>query len=180
MKHIIRSQIKSKRELLSQEEISQKSEIIRNKLFSLPEYKKAKMILYYVSFGSEVDTHDMIKESLETKTVVAPKFEEDELKLSKIRSFNDLEKGSYDILEPKKLREINEKKIDLIIVPGVAFDKNRHRIGFGQGHYDRLLKNFLKVEKIALAFNMQIVDKIPNEEWDVRVDKIITEDNIIE
>ena len=175
MKHIIRNRIRSKRELVSQEEIEKNSKIIKDKLFSLPEYKKSKQILYYVSFGSEVNTHEMIKESLETKTVVVPKFEEDELKLSRIDSFNELETGSYDILEPRKLKEIDEKKIDLIIVPGIAFDKNLHRIGFGHGHYDRLLKRFPKVKKIGLAFNMQIVDKIPNDEWDVKVDDVITD-----
>lgn len=180
MKHIIRDQVRSQRELLLQKEIEKNSDIIKDRLFSLPEYKKAKKILYYASFGSEVGTHEMIKESLETKKVVLPKFTEDGLELSGIDSFEDLEIGTYDILEPRELKKIEEEKIDLIIVPGIAFDKRRHRIGFGQGHYDRLLKDFPKVEKIALAFNMQIVDKVPNEEWDIQVDKIITEKGIIQ
>ncbi len=180
MKHIIRDQIRSKRELLPQEDIDKKSKIIQDKLFSLSEYKNAGEILFYVSFGSEVDTHDMIKESLNTKKVVVPKFTEDGLHLSRIDSFEELQKGTYDILEPMKLKKINEKNIDLIIVPGIAFDKRRHRIGFGQGHYDRLLKRFPDVKKIALAFNMQMVDKIPNDEWDIKVDKIITENSMIE
>jgi 5-formyltetrahydrofolate cyclo-ligase len=180
MKHIIRDQIRSKRELLPSEEIEKNSKKIKDTLFSLNEYKKAKKILYYVSFGSEVNTHGMIEESLETKRVAVPKFEGDELKISRLRSFKDLHIGTYDILEPKKLRAIDEKKIDLIIVPGIAFDKTKHRIGFGHGHYDRLLKHFPKVNKIALAFSIQIVDKIPNDEWDVKVDKIITEKDIIQ
>jgi 5-formyltetrahydrofolate cyclo-ligase len=180
MKNRLRTAIKSKRDLLTRQEIDKSSKIIKDKLFSLPGYKKSKTILYYVSFGSEVNTHDMIMESLQTKSVVVPKLAEKGLSLSKISSFHDLDTGAYGILEPKRLKIIDEKEIDLIIVPGIAFDKNLHRIGFGHGNYDSLLKKFPNVEKVALAFSVQIVDRVPEEKHDIKVDKIITEEEIIQ
>jgi 5-formyltetrahydrofolate cyclo-ligase len=84
-------------------------------------------------------------------------------------------------LEPKKnyIKEVSIESIDLIIVPGVVFDRNGNRIGHGMGYYDRLLKKSHNIPRIGLAFEFQIVKKIEAEEHDERIDMIITEDRII-
>ena len=100
--------------------------------------------------------------------------------LSKLNSFEDLVEGPYGILEPKKekIKEISFDEIDLIIIPGIVFDLKGNRIGHGKGFYDRLLKN-TKVSIIALAFEFQIIGKIPVDKNDKPVDIIITEKRII-
>jgi len=179
MKKQFRADIRKRRDELTKKEIKEKSSIIKDRLFSLPEYKKAKKIVYYASFGSEVDTHDMIKESLSSKKIVVPKVKGHELVLSRIHSFDELSHGKYNILEPSEIREIDEKKVDVIIVPGVVFDKKGYRIGYGKGYYDKLLHRFGHAVKIGLAFDMQIVDSVPKEEHDIKMDIVITEKRVM-
>ena len=175
MKQISRRVILKKRNRLSKEQITEKSKIIKEKLFRTQEYKKAKIIMFYVSFGSEVETMEMIKESLKDKTVCVPIVKGDEMAASIIKNTKELNKrNQYGILEPSPIKEIKKEDIDLVIVPGVAFDKRNHRIGYGKGYYDKFLKGY-KGKTIGLAFSLQILEIIPNSEWDVKLDKIISE-----
>ena len=178
----IRQLLNNKRLNLSKDENLVKSNKIKNKLFKIDEYKKAKNIFFYVSYDGEVFTHDAIKESFNDKIVVVPisNKEDFSLILSKIDSFEDLIVGLYGILEPKKekINEISIDEIDLIIIPGIVFDLKGNRIGHGKGFYDRLLKN-TKIPSIALAFEYQIIEKIPADKYDKPVDIIITEKRII-
>ena len=173
MKQINRRVILKKRNRLSKEEIIRKSKIIKEKLFSSKEYKKAKTIMFYVSFGSEVNTLDMIKESLNDKTICVPVCKKNKIIPSIIKDIKELnKKNKYKIPEPSKIKKIDKKDIDLVIVPAVVFDKRNHRIGYGKGYYDNFLKNF-KGKTIGLAFKMQILEIIPKDEWDVRLDKVV-------
>ena len=179
MKKEMRKQILEKRNSLTKEEIKEKSKLIEEKLFSLPEYKKAKTVSFFVSFGSEVDTHDMIKEALKEKEVCVPVVQGDYIALSKINGLGDLDKeGKYGILEPSSIIEVDKEMVDLIIVPGVAFDKKGYRIGYGKGYYDNLLRDY-KGNTIGLCFALQMIGKVPVKEHDVRVKKVITEKEII-
>jgi 5-formyltetrahydrofolate cyclo-ligase len=174
MKKINRRVILKKRNRLSRKEIIKKSKIIKEKLFSSKEYKKAKTIMFYVSFGSEVDTINMIKESL-NKTVCVPVVKDDKIIPSIIKEVKELnKKNKYKIPEPSKIRKIKKQDIDLVIVPGIVFDKQNHRIGYGKGYYDAFLKK-LKAKKIGLAFSLQILEIIPKDEWDIKLDKIISQ-----
>jgi len=173
MKYIIRKQTLEKRNALTKDDIKVKSLKIKEKLFSSHSYKAAKTIMFYVSIGSEVSTEEMIKESLEEKKVCVPITLNHNIIPSLIESFEDLDKkGKYNIPEPSVIKKINKDKIDLVIVPGVVFDKELHRIGYGQGYYDKFMSD-IKAKKIGLAFNIQIVDIIPKEEFDVKLDKVI-------
>ena len=181
-KNEIRKILKNKRLNLSKNEILTKSKQIKNRLFQMDEFKKAKNILFYVSYDNEVFTHDAIKEALIDKIIVVPisNIKDNSLIFSRLNSFKDLEEGAYGILEPKKdlIKEITIDKIDLIIVPGIGFDLRGNRIGHGKGFYDRFLKN-TNALILALAFEFQIIEKIPIEEHDKPVDIIITEKRII-
>jgi len=180
MKDVARKELKKIRENLSKKEVLEKSRVIGKKLFYLNDFEKSHSILFYVSFNNEVFTHTMIKKCLNEKEVVVPlsNIQNETLILSKIEKWEDLHLGSYGILEPKRIIEFIPEKIDLIIVPGVGFDDKGNRLGHGKGYYDKLLQK-TNARKIGLAFECQIVDKIPTDENDVPVDLIITEKRVI-
>ena len=186
MKQTLKSEISEKRKALSKEEIKGKSSKIKENLYSLEEFKKAKNILFYVSFNDEVDTHEIIKELLanKEKNIIVPYVVKNNpiLQLSEIKNFNELEPKTWGILEPKDefIRKFDIENVDLVIIPGIVFDQNGHRIGYGYGYYDRFLKKLDKnVVKIGFGFEFQIVDKIPEEKHDVPVDIMVTEKRVI-
>jgi len=184
MKEKVRKKLILLRKKISTDEVLNKSNIIKNKLFELEEFKKASTVLFYVSYDNEVFTHDMIKESMKMdKEIIVPKSDEENrrLILSKLDKWEDLEKGLYNILEPKKekIKEISIEKIDLIIVPGVGFDEQGNRTGHGKGYYDNLLRNCKNALSIGLAFEFQIIKNIPTNNFDIPVDVIITDKRII-
>jgi 5-formyltetrahydrofolate cyclo-ligase len=184
MKETIRREIMEKSKNFSKLELLKKSKKIKKRLFSMKEFKQAKTILFYVSYENEVFTHNMIKECLlNGKHIVVPVSDTKnrQLILSILTSWDDLDFGAYGILEPKKdkIKEIPINKIEFIVVPGVVFDKQGHRIGHGLGYYDVLLKNNTNAFLVGLAFEEQIVEKISEEPHDIPVDKIVTEKRII-
>ena len=107
--------------------------------------------------------------------------EKHRLKLSVLKSWDDLKPGSYGILEPKKdcLKWVSPMDINLIIVPGVGFDKKGNRLGHGEGYYDRLLSKPFGTLSIGLAFEIQIIEDIPIDTHDQPVDILITEKRVI-
>ncbi|MEW6096269.1 MAG: 5-formyltetrahydrofolate cyclo-ligase [bacterium] len=184
MKTDLRKAISEKRNLLTTQEITSKSLKIKERLFNLEEFKKASIISFYISFRSEVQTHEMIKEALRLdKRVAVPIVESEKvLSLSEIKDFdNELKIGKFGILEPKLecRRKINLEEVELVIVPGVVFDERGNRIGYGGGYYDNLLNKMKGIPFIGLAYELQIVNHIPVEDGDIPVHKIITEKRII-
>ena len=164
-----------------EKEIMEKSNRIKSNLFNLESYKKSKTAMFFVSFSSEANTHDMIKESIGRKTVIAPKVVQNEIEPSVIIDLDSLiPSGKFGILEPIEIMKIAYKNIDLVLVPGIAFDKEGHRIGYGFGYYDKFLKKVPKAVKIGLCFDFQLADKVPREEHDMQVDFIVTEERVIE
>ncbi|MEZ6045897.1 MAG: 5-formyltetrahydrofolate cyclo-ligase [Planctomycetaceae bacterium] len=153
---------------------------------SLPEYDSAQTVMFYVDVRSEVRTRHDLENALQTgKRIVVPYCVDGELELFLLESMDELEIGMYKILEPKaELREVPEKKVDvaeldLIMVPGVAFDARGGRTGHGFGYYDKLLEN-AKAETplVALAFECQMFPEIPMQDHDIFMDKVITEDKV--
>ena len=180
MKNQLKESILEKRNSLTKEEIIGKSRKIQDNLFNLEQYKKLKTIMFFVSFNSEVNTHEMIKNALGNKTTVVPKVEQHEIEPSVIIDFDNLMPSKLGILEPIEAMKIAYKHIDLVLVPGIAFDMEGHRIGYGYGYYDKFLKKVPKAVKIGLCFDFQVVDKVPREEHDVPVDLVVTEKGIVE
>jgi 5-formyltetrahydrofolate cyclo-ligase len=161
------------------------SEHIAQKLSLLQTVIEAENIMCFVSFGSEVDTHGLIKKwILQGKNVSVPCLEKISagskvMHAVQIKSFSDLKnKGSYGILEPDlKVDSIVEPdSLDVIIVPGSIFDINRNRMGYGGGFYDRFLKlTAEKCKKIGVCYDFQVLEHIPHEDYDIPVDSIVTE-----
>ena len=181
MKNQLKEAILEKRNSLSEKEILEKSNKIKDNLFNLEDYNKSKTIMFFVSFNSEVNTHSMIRDALKNKRVVVPKVAHHEIEPSVIIDLDNLvESGKLGILEPIETMKIASKNINLVLVPGIAFDKEGHRIGYGFGYYDKFLKKVPKAIKIGLCFDFQVVDKIPRETHDVPVDFIVTEKRFID
>ncbi len=186
MKIKIRKNIIAKRDTQSEEEIMEKSKIIMEKLLNTDIYKNAKTIFSFISFGTEVFTHDIVKKIIEDNKRVGVPYtykKSREMTVSEIKDFEkDLEPGYFNILSPNKddLKPIVPDDIDLVLVPGVAFDRNGYRVGYGGGYYDTFFnKTKDNIIKIGLAFDLQLIEKSPINRFDVAVDYIITEKEII-
>ncbi|WP_269542934.1 5-formyltetrahydrofolate cyclo-ligase [Cerasicoccus fimbriatus] len=170
----------ARRSALHPEEREERDFKIMQRLLSLKDFTSAGCVLFYVSFGSEVDTHDMMNRSFGGKTVLAPRVDGDNLHLHELTSLDDLKPGAYGILEPDaSLPVLDPAKVDIIIVPGAAFDLRGHRIGYGKGYYDRLLNN-VDALKIGLAYDRQMVEQVPDEPHDIPVDIIITNERMVD
>lgn len=184
-KTTLRVSMKERRNLEPIDSILEKSKQIEQLLTKQPIYHEASSILFYISYGSEVYTHNLVKQALQNeKTVLVPisDTETKTLQVAHIVSWDDLAPSTYNILEPRKERQqiVPLENIDLIIVPGIAFDTKGNRLGHGGGYYDWLLSKLSTVPTIGLAFSFQIVQKIPVEPNDQPVKMIITEKQIID
>ena len=181
MKKEIRKKVLAARDKLPPAQRTAKSREIEERLFSLPEFKSARIVLFFASFRSEVDTGSMIRCALTVgKRVVLPKVNGTELALYEIADWdNDVSPGAWGIPEPHENRPVRLDEIDLILMPGAAFDERGNRLGYGAGFYDKLLSAFTKTT-VALAFEAQIVPLVPAELHDIPIDKIVTEKRIIE
>jgi 5-formyltetrahydrofolate cyclo-ligase len=151
------------------------SRLICERLVALPAYQSARTVLYYVDVRSEVRTRHYLETALgHGKRIVVPYCVDGELELFLLTDMNQLAVGMYKILEPRpELRDRPEFKVDvadldLIVVPGVAFDRNGGRTGHGKGYYDKLLEH-------ALAFECQMFPEIPMQPHDVYMDMVVTE-----
>ncbi|MGO9614533.1 MAG: 5-formyltetrahydrofolate cyclo-ligase [Dissulfurispiraceae bacterium] len=190
----LRREVLCRRDSISGELRRQKNEKIIELLLGLDEFRNAHTVLFYASFRSEVDTFAAMSYSLSRqKSIALPKVDKAtrSLKLYDIISLNELRRGYFNIPEPPSSdtmeRQVHD--VDLIIVPGVAFDLRCNRLGYGQGFYDKLLSGVrdrsIKCDAeefwpplIALSYEAQIVASIPAEAHDIRMDKIITEKGI--
>ncbi len=181
MKGTIRQQALAARDSLLPAARESKSREIEERLFTLPEFRKAGVVMFFASFRSEVRTGPMIERALaEGKRVVLPKVLGRELGLYEISDYQrDVAPGAWGIPEPTGGRSVQLADIDLIVVPGAAFDESGNRIGYGAGFYDKLLPAFPGTT-VALAFEVQIITDIPADRHDVPVKKIVTEKRAIE
>ncbi|MFY9217874.1 MAG: 5-formyltetrahydrofolate cyclo-ligase [Tepidanaerobacteraceae bacterium] len=174
----LRKEILEQRLRLPLHDVEQKSEIIMSILFSTDAYKQAKVVMFYVDMRNEVMTKKAIMDTVaQGKRLVVPRVKKGYGLLAiEIKSLDELEPGTFGVLEPPEREEIPLDEIDLVVVPGVVFDKNGYRIGYGGGFYDNFLPKLkTDAKKIAVAFEMQMIEQIPYEGHDVRMDKIITE-----
>ena len=181
MKTRLKEQFLEKRNQLSKEEILEMSKKIQENLEKLPQYENARTVMQFVSFGTEVDTHQIIKDAIKSKTVAVPKTVEHKIEPCILIDFDSMSPTDpFGILEPMDLMKLSYKSIEVVIVPGIVFDTQGHRIGYGMGFYDAFLKHVPNAVKIGLCFDFQVVDLVPREDHDVPVDFIVTEKRVIE
>ncbi len=175
-KQRIRNTILMKLKTQKEENRNKKSCYIKNKLFRNRVFKKAKTVMFYMSFGGEVDTVDMIKAAQKLgKTVVVPVCGRNRMMSPCVlKDKGALLRGPYGIREPALRKPVNLKSLDLVVVPGLAFDKKGRRLGRGKGYYDRFLPKISRHSvAIGLAYDFQILPFIPTTKNDVDVHKVI-------
>lgn len=184
-KSLIRKNALKLRKELSSSDREYASKVITDTLMSLDEYRKADTVLIYVSYNNEVDTHCIIDNMFAAnKKVAVPKVtDKGVMKFYYINSMCELKPGAMGIMEPyicsdEYMYNENDNDNVICITPGVAFDKEGNRIGYGGGYYDRYLSH-KNIYSIALAYNCQIVEKIDTQLTDRKMDMLITEKETI-
>ena len=153
---------------------------------SLDEFGRAKTVMFYVDVRDEVRTRFDLANALQSgKRIVVPYCVEGALALFHLKDINELETGMYGVLEPRhELRSLSQRKVeidelDLIMVPGVAFDPQGNRLGHGKGYFDKLLEHAQpNTALVGIAFNCQVFSEIPMETHDVAMDKVVTETTV--
>jgi 5,10-methenyltetrahydrofolate synthetase len=160
---------------------SRASQIIMTRLFALPAYRAANVVAAYASFGSELDTSEFLARALaDRKQLLLPRINR-ALRALELRQVGDLDAdlvpGVWGIREPRERCPIlTPAPVEFMLVPGVAFAANGARLGYGGGFYDRLLASLERgIPRIAAAFELQMVDELPEDPRDERVDSIVTE-----
>ena len=183
MKNKLRQEILEKRKRLSKEERMEKSQRIGNAVLSMEEFQKAAWIYTYIDMKHEVETKSLIQRALalgkKVAVPIAPKNKE--MYFVEVKSLENLVVSSFGVLEPEASPEecVCPQKGDLFLVPGSVFDIQKNRIGYGGGYYDRYFKTYPGMKKIALAYDFQVLDQIPKEEFDIPMDKVVTEKRIL-
>ncbi len=162
------------------------SRAITDRVMRLAEYQAAKCVMWYIDVRDEARTRHALADAIASdKRIVIPYCVDGELELFHLESMDELATGMYKILEPREdLRDVASKKVnvdelDLILVPGVAFDARGGRTGHGKGYYDKLLENAKPdTPLVSLAFECQMFDEIPMQTHDIYMDKVVTESKV--
>ena len=166
------------RRALPSDEAKRRSKEVLSHLLSHPVYKNSRTVHTYISLDDEVDTWPLISRALDDgKRVVVPVVSGDDMVHCEVDSSSEFVRGRFGLWEPKHRREVDVEELDLVIVPGVAFDRRGYRLGFGRGYYDRFLSQ-VSAPKVGLAFDFQVVPRIPEDPHDQRLDYLVTEEGI--
>lgn len=168
----LRSHIKALKKLLSKESLQEQSHLILNKLESHRFFIEARNVMLYSSLPDEVQTHDFIAKWRNEKKIILPTVVGDDIIPVELSEKTNFTIGDFNILEPQN--EPYHGDYDLIIVPGVAFDRDGNRIGRGKGYYDRFLRKHSDITKIGICFDFQLIDEVPTDDNDIRMDEVIS------
>lgn len=169
----LRKQIKQLKNLHADAEKKKQSAIIFMKVEQLSVFQKANTVLLYWSMDDEVFTHNFIEKWWLTKTILLPVVDGNTLRMKKYAGKQSMKPGEqFGILEPSGSEFNDRASIDLIIVPGIAFDQNNYRMGRGRGYYDKLLET-TKAVRMGVCFNFQYFETIPVEEHDLPMDIVV-------
>ena len=177
-KTALRKHLLEKRDSISAEFRDISSNKIHQNLNQVDSYINSQNIACYFPIGSEIDTHSIMLGILEQgKNMLLPKITENNMEFFVVPNLEKLEKGRFDIMEPKDSCKKAEN-VDCILVPTVGISKSGDRLGYGSGYYDKFLSSTDAI-KISLTYSKQIVKFVPSESHDIKIDLIITEDEII-
>ncbi len=185
-KQTLRSQVLQFRSQLSMAEVKKLSRRISLRVSSMKKYQEAENILFYAAFRNEVDTWEILQHSCAAgKNVCLPRTYPTEKKITAVQlkwdghTLTNLTEGPYGILEPRG-PECDAGKLDLVFVPGAAFDKCGYRIGYGGGYYDRFLSGIASsIQTVGLCFSFQLLGQVPHEQHDIPLSYIVTDSSVI-
>lgn len=176
-KQEVRKQIRAAKKAVPFCDKVQRSRPIMKHVEELSQFSQAKIILLYWSMEDEVQTHEFVEKWYQQKTLLLPCVDGDDLRLRQYTGPECMQAGEqFGIGEPTGPEFTELESIDMIVVPGVAFDRNNNRMGRGRGFYDRMLKSTPNAYKVGVAFNFQLLESIPVEPFDVPMNKVIVED----
>ncbi|TRX70490.1 5-formyltetrahydrofolate cyclo-ligase [Carboxylicivirga sp. M1479] len=174
-KQALRKQIRAIKLKVSEQDKQQQGAAVHALLEKSEVFKNAKAILMYWAMPDELPTQSFVNKWYTTKEIYLPVINGDDLKIVRYMGEESLVPGDkYGILEPAGEPIDNEQRIDMVVVPGVAFDTDNNRMGRGAGYYDRILKRIPSAKKIALAFDFQMVEHVPVEAHDIKMDMVLS------
>ena len=168
----LRTLIKTLKKQHTKEQLFEQSEKILSKLEQHPDFVNAHSVMLYSALPDEVQTQAFLEKWHFKKQIILPTVVGDDIIPVEFGKDTTFAIGDFNILEPQN--EPYTGNFDLIVVPGVAFDRQGNRIGRGKGYYDRFLCQHLDVKRIGICFDFQLVDEVPAEPFDIRMDEVIT------
>lgn len=173
-KKALRQSIKEKKRAMTQEEILAASRRLTQKFLETPQYQKAKTIYGYLPYNQEVRTWELLQRALDDgKQVAVPKVYGDEMRFIYLKDLQQVEKGYSGIPEPIADEPVADDPTALVLMPGLAFDPEGHRVGYGGGFYDKFLSAEPDHPTIALCYGFQVFPSLETEEFDIPVDVVI-------
>jgi 5-formyltetrahydrofolate cyclo-ligase len=182
----LRQKLLAKLLSLTKEELKRRSENVERILSELPLYKEAQVVMVYYPLKGEVNVLEMIRKALGLKRFCFPVMDlaKKELYSFEVQNLTeDFVKGPFGVMQPDigKTKEVDIKEIDMVIVPGLAFDRQKNRLGRGAGFYDRFLKRITPpTKKVGVAFDFQIIEDLPvHFPFDEKVDIVVSENSVI-
>lgn len=180
-KRALRREVLARRDALGPEERLELSRRIADRILALPDLARARTVMAFWSFGSEVETPPLIRRLVEAGTgLVLPRIEAGDLLPVSYAPGDPVASTDFGAMEPSAGRGVEPERVDAVIVPGVAFDRRGARVGYGGGYYDRFLaRTRPDVPAIAIAFGLQVVERVPQGRMDRRLDAIVTEEEVI-
>lgn len=168
----LRAQIKTLKKQHSKEQLLEQSVQILDKLEQHPDFAKAETVMLYSALPDEVQTQAFLEKWHLKKKIILPTVAGDDIIPVEYGKDTAFAVGDFNILEPQN--EPYHGTFDLIVVPGVAFDRKGNRLGRGRGYYDRFLCQHLDVKRIGICFDFQLVDEVPAEPFDIRMDEVLS------
>jgi 5-formyltetrahydrofolate cyclo-ligase len=181
-KRAVRAEVRAARDALSADERARLSALIADRAMGLPELERAEVVMAFWSFGSEVDTAPLLRGLHERgRDVALPRIADGDLEPRVYTEGDPLAETSFGALEPTDGRVLEPTGIDVVVTPAVAFDRDGRRVGYGGGFYDRF---FLRARpdavRLGIAFGIQVVEHdLPGGRFDLRVDVIVTESEVV-
>ncbi len=179
-KNKAREYVRKLRNEMSAEDNQNLSQIICNRIFDMQEFNDCPDVRSYMSFRNEVNTIPLLEKCLaDGKKLSVPRVEGENMDFCHINGMSELVKGYMGIMEPLKPLPVADSHAGIIIVPGMVFDRRGNRAGYGRGFYDRYLAKFPELIKIGVAFDFQLVDEIETNPFDIPMDYVITDKELI-
>lgn len=173
-KQELRQAIRARKRAMTEEDILRRSEILAEKFARSNAYRAAKTIYGYLPYNQEVRTVPMLRRALEEgKQVAVPKVYGDDMKFIYLDDLSQVAKGYAGIPEPVADGPVAQDETALVLMPGLAFDRAGHRIGYGGGFYDKFLAREPHHPTVALCYDFQVMDRLETEEFDIPVDLVI-------